>query len=387
MRRSKARSGRKARSARWRASILTLIPVVIVVAAFLVVFVLAQSSAHPAANGAAPPKPRGNQTNNPHTTENWTVAQGLPPQVTRLAFSAADGDKGYAVAFVNKQSQAMYTTTDRGVTWRQVGTINGPVGDFLSTDPFDTQDVVVLSAYAPTPGAYSFQRSLDGGKTWSEQTTTLTTTGQVSQIGWSDSTFLVGFQLDGQLLGSSAVVAFPKGGQGVHLDVNGKINGKAIAHLRLLTGRQKKIVAWGDDASASQNITGLATTDLGKTWATLPTPVSGAPLAPTAGSDDGSAMVASSVDNKQIAVSTDGGATWTAQPSFSDASDLNQAVFITAKSKKFVVAQGDGTYTVHNGKWTKISSKPAAYLSDNGSPQAARLWAYDTQGRVVWLDD
>jgi hypothetical protein len=360
---------------------------VIVVAAFLVVFVLAQSSAHPAANGAAPPKPRGNQTNNPHTTENWTVAQGLPSQVTRLAFSAADGDKGYAVAFVNKQSQAMYTTTDRGVTWRQAGTINGPVGDFLSTDPFDTQDVVVLSAYAPTPGAYSFQRSLDGGKTWSEQTTTLTTTGQVSQIGWSDSTFLVGFQLDGQLLGSSAVVAFPKGGSGVHLDVNGKINGKAIAHLRLLTGRQKKIVAWGDDASASQNITGLATTDLGKTWTTLPTPISGAPLAPTAGSDDGSAMVASSADNKQIAVSTDGGATWTAQPSFPDASDLNQAVFITAKSKKFVVAQGDGTYTVHNGKWTKIASKPAAYLSDNGSPQAARLWAYDTQGRVVWLDD
>src|SRR5262249_26283740 len=157
-----------------------------------------------------------------------------PSQVTRLAFSAADDTRGYAVAFVNKQSQTVYTTTDRGVTWRQAGTINGPVGDFLTTNPLDAQDVAVLSAYAPTPGEYAFQRSLDGGKTWSTQSTMLTTTGQVSQIGWSGSTFLLGVQLDGQLQGSSAVVAFPRGGPSVHLDVNGKLNGKAIPHLRLL---------------------------------------------------------------------------------------------------------------------------------------------------------
>jgi hypothetical protein len=66
----------------------------------------------------------------------------------------------------------------------------------------------------------------------------LPTTGEISATGytgWSGSTFLVGFQLDGHLLGSSAVIAFPKGGASRHLDDNGKINGKASKQLRLLT--------------------------------------------------------------------------------------------------------------------------------------------------------
>src|SRR5262249_43108298 len=147
---------------------LALAPVLIIVAAFLVVFLLAHGTGAPAASGNAstPPKPQGTKAENPPTSEKWTVAKGLPTQVTRLAFSAADSSRGYAVAFVNKQSQTVYTTADRGASWRQAGTFSGPVGDFLSTDPLDAQDVVALTAYAPTPGEYTFQRSLDGGKTW-----------------------------------------------------------------------------------------------------------------------------------------------------------------------------------------------------------------------------
>jgi hypothetical protein len=173
----------------------------------------------------------------------------------------------------------------------------------------------------------------------------------------------------------------------VHLDVNGKLNGQAIKHLRLLTGNKNKIVVWGDDGAAAPTITGLATTDLGKTWAAQPNATPGGKLGPTASSDDGSALVATSADNQQIALSTDGGASWMAQPSFADARNANAAVFVTAKSKKAIVALDSGTYSVKNGKWTRITSKAAANLSDNGSPQGARLWAYDTQGQVIWLDD
>lgn len=389
MRRSRANVRRKATATPSYSRIFLFGPVLIVVAAFLIIFVLAQSAgtAAPTGPGAEPTKPQGTRTDKSPTTEKWTVAKGLPSQVTRLAFSAADSSRGYASVFLNKQSQTIYTTTDRGVSWQQAGSFSGPVGDYISTDPLDAQDVVVLSAYAPQPGEYTFQRSLDGGKTWSTQSTTLTTTGQVSQIGWSGSMFLLGVQLDGQLQGSSALVAFPKGQPGVHLDVNGKLNGQVIKHLRLLTGNKNKIVAWGDDGSAAQNLTGLVTADLGKSWAAQPNSTPGAKLGPTASSDDGSALVATSADNQQIAVSTDGGASWTAQPSFAGAQNANAAVFVTAKSKKTVVALDSGTYAVKNGKWTRITSKAAANLSDNGSANGARLWAYDAQGQVIWLDD
>src|SRR5215831_11263943 len=111
MRRSKANARRRATSAqfstRFNARILTLAPVLGVDAAFLVVFLLVHSSATPAPGGAGaePTKPQGTKTDNSPTTEKWTVAKGLPSQVTRLAFSAADSSRGYAVAFVSKQSQ------------------------------------------------------------------------------------------------------------------------------------------------------------------------------------------------------------------------------------------------------------------------------------------
>jgi photosystem II stability/assembly factor-like uncharacterized protein len=292
-----------------------------------------------------------------------------------LAFSAADATRGYAAAFVNKQTQALYTTTDGGTTWQRSGTVQGPVGDFLSTDPLDPADVVMLSSYAPTPGAYTFQRSLDGGRTWSTQSTDLPTTGMVSQTGWSDATFLVGFQLDGQLQGSSAVVAFPKGQAGVHLDVNGKINGQAIPHLHLLTGRHNKITVWGDDGSAAQNLIGVATTDLGRSWASLPSTILGMTFLPTAATDDGATVLAVSEDGKRIAESGDDGDTWAALPSVVGAPQSTQGVFVTAKGKTAVVTLSDGTYTLHAGTWRKVTSKQVAVVSDGQSPNATRCWS------------
>ncbi|MGH2505494.1 MAG: hypothetical protein ACRDID_23530, partial [Ktedonobacterales bacterium] len=279
-----------------------------------------------------------------------------------------------------------YSTTDHGTNWSQAGTLQSPTGDFLSADPHDPRDVVVLSAYAPTVGTYTFERSFDGGRTWSAETTTLGATGMVSKTGWSDSTFLVGFQLDGQLQGSSAVVAFPRGRLSVHLDVNGKINGAPVAHLRLLTGRQGKVVVWGDDGSSAQNAIGAATSDFGQHWTTLPSVTPGTSLIPDAATDDGAAVVATSTDNARAAISGDGGATWAALPAFTGAPAATQGVFITAGSRAVIIARGDGSYGVRNGAWSKITSKQIAFLSDSGPQHSARLWSYDAQGHVIWLD-
>ncbi|HEX2347620.1 MAG TPA: hypothetical protein VHI51_04205 [Ktedonobacterales bacterium] len=342
------------------------------------------------ASGQPPAKPGGVQSTTSSTGEHWTLAKGLPSQVTALAFSDANPTTGYAVAFINKQTQAVYSTTDHGTSWSQAGTLQAPTGDFLATDPHDPRDVVVLSAYAPTVGTYTFERSFDGGRTWSAQTTTLPTTGMVSKIGWSDSTFLVGFQLDAQLQGSSAVVAFPRGGASAHLDANGKINGVSVAHLRLLTGRQGKMIVWGDDGSSAQNAMGAATSDLGQHWSALPsvTPGAkpGATLIPDAATDDDAAVVATSTDNAKVAISNDGGATWAALPAFTGAPAPIQGVFIAAGSRAVVIARGDGSWAVRNGAWSKVTSKQIAFLSASGPQHSARLWSFDAQGHVIWLD-
>ena len=379
---------RRARAARLRARGAAVGSVLVMAVVVVGIFAFTHHSQNTPASGQppAPTKPGGVQSTTSSSGEHWTLAQGLPSQVTALAFSGANTANGYAVAFVNKQTQAIYATTDHGTSWSQAGTVQSPTGDFLSADPHDPRDVVVLSAYAPTVGTYSFERSFDGGRTWSAETTTLTTTGMVSKTGWSDSTFLVGFQLDGQLQGSSAVVAFPRGRPSVHLDVNGKINGASVAHLRLLTGRQGRVVVWGDDGSSAQHAIGAATSDLGQHWTTLPNVKPGTSLIPDAATDDGATVVATSTDSTKVAVSSDGGATWAALPAFTGAPAAIQGVFITAGSKAVVIARGDGSYAVRNGAWRAITSKQIAFLSDSGPQQSARLWSYDAQGHVIWLD-
>jgi photosystem II stability/assembly factor-like uncharacterized protein len=320
------------------------------------------------------------------------VAKDLPAhQVMRIAFSASEPTRGYASVFTGKQTQALYATTDNGVSWSQAGTVDAPEGDIISVDPLDPQDVVMLTVYAPMPGAYTFQRTLDGGRTWSPQTADLPTTGEISATGytgWSDSTFLVGFPLEGNLQGSTAVIAFPKGGASRHLDDNGKISGKAIKHLRLLTGCQGRIQIWGDDGSSGQNIIGAATSDLGQTWTSLSPPmIGGTPLTPAGASDDGSALVATSADNTQYALSSDGGTTWTPQPALSGRCLGQQQIFIAAKSKTVVVACNDSAYSLRGGVWSSLTSNPVVSVSENGAKSAVRLWSYDYEGRTLWRDE
>jgi photosystem II stability/assembly factor-like uncharacterized protein len=315
------------------------------------------------------------------------VAKDLPAhQVMQLAFSAYEPARGYASVFTDQRTPALYTTTDGGLSWRQAGGFSGPVGDFMSTDPLDAQDVVMVSSYAPMPGDYTFQRSLDGGKTWTPQSTTLTTTGAVSRIGWSGSTFLLGFALDQPLLGSSAVIAFPKGQASRRLDDNGKLNGQAIKHLRLLTGQCGRIQVWGDDGSQAQNTIGAATSDLGRTWTELSPPtIGGTALIPTAAAD-ASAIVATSTDNSQFALSDDGGNTWSPQPAIPGRREGEQEIFVSTKGKTIVVSDGGGAYSLRNAAWSRITGNPVVCLSENGSSSGVRLWSYDKEGRTLWRD-
>lgn len=385
----KARTtARQARQQQTRgATIGVAIFIAVVLVGFFFMKHATQNSTGSAAQGE-PTKPAGTVYVNQPTTEQWTVAQGLPTRAVHLAFSAADPTQGYGSLFVNKQEQYIYHTTDRGATWSQVGVIHGPVSMVLSCDPLDPRDVISLSAYAPVPGTYAIQRSLDGGKTWTDQTTSLPVTGEVSTTGWAGSTFLVGIALDQQLQGSSAVVAFPKNQPSVHLDVNGKVNGASIAHLTVLTGRNGKIEVWGDDGSNAGNVFAAMTNDLGRSWSVSSTTVHGKKGVAVIASDDGGAIFASSVDDSQLTVSTDDGATWTALPNLPGLGSLklNHGLYLTPHGKTLVALANGGTYVLANGSWKKATSKTVSFVADGDAQHSVRLWTTDTQGRMVWYD-
>jgi hypothetical protein len=144
----------------------------------------------------------------------------------------------------------------------------------------------------------------------------------------------------------------------------------------------------GDDGSSGQNIIGAATSDLGQTWTALSPPViDGTPLTPAGAADDGSALVATSADNTQYALSSDGGATWTPQPALSGRCVGQQQLFVTAKSKMIVVACNDSAYNLRGDVWSSITSNPVVCVSENGATSALRLWSYDYEGRALWRDE
>ncbi len=183
------------------------------------------------------------------------------------------------------------------------------------------------------------------------------------------------------------MIAFPKGGASRRLDDNGKINGKSVKHLRLLTGRQGRIQVWGDDGSSGQTIIGVATSDLGQTWTALTPPmVDGTALTPAGATDDGSALVATSADDTQYALSVDGGCAWLPQPLFSGRCVGEHQLFITAKSATILVACNDSAYSLRGGVWSSLTSKPVVSVSENGAASGVRLWSYDYEGNTLWRD-
>jgi hypothetical protein len=114
--------------------------------------------------------------------------------------------------------------------------------------------------------------------------------------------------------------------------------------------------------------------------------IGGASLIPAGAADDGSALVATSAENTQYALSGDGGATWTPQPTLSGRCVGQQQIFIAAKSKTIVVACNDSAYSLRGGVWGSLTSKPVVSVSENGATSGLRLWSYDYEGQTLWCD-
>ncbi len=291
---------------------------------------------------------------------------------------------------MNKTTQAVYTTTNTGSVWKYVNAVQAPVADALATDPTDPQDIVMLSFSAPAPGTYTIQRSTDGGRTWTQQVTSLPSAATVSQIGWADSTFLASFQLDRQPIGDSALVAFPAAGSSQHLDVDGKINGNSFPHIQLISSHNHTLQIWGVDDAQPQRTIGLATANMGQTWQTLSATAGGNAIKPIATTANGAALVAMTTNQAQVALSRDGGLTWQLQKSLGAGTfQGDRESFVTGAGQLLLhVSTGanPGMYGLRNGAWIKITARDVVAVSTDANGNPVRLWSYDTNGLVTWMN-
>ncbi len=317
------------------------------------------------------------------TIGTWTTSQGLPQRITNYSFSAQTPTIGYAAVLTTPMSQAIYKTTDAGTTWQKISNITASVGDYISIDPINTQDIVLLSGEIPAPGEYAIQRSYDGGITWSAQSTTLDSDAAVSQMGWIGSTFVVGFDMAGNQMGYAAVVAFPSKQNSFHLDVSDKIDATAITHITLISGTQKALQIWG---MTNSGMVGFLTSDLGNHWTTLLNSASTTDPTPVAASANGVTVASLNTNNSQITIAVNGSVVLNMNAGANGLPNTLQQVFISADGKFVAIDGGDGMYLLHNGQWVKVTATSAAMLAENAAGQP-RLWASNNQGQLSFQDD
>ena len=340
---------------------------------------------HSTVNGkdvtSVPTKPAGTTTTQPLSNGNWIVAQGLPrSSVTRFTFSSKTPSVGYASILNSKQTQDIYKTADAGTTC----SVLASASDIFSVNPLDSNDAVLATVYVPIPGTYTIQRTYDGGRNWTPQTIAMTTAATATVNGWVDDTFLLTFQVQGQSVSNSTVVAFAAKKEAVHIDNNGSINGVKLQQIYVVAGRKNRIQIWGTTDATKNTVVGLVTFDFGKNWKELPTTVSNVALQPIAATDDGTTLVSITLDKKQLALSTDEGTSWVTQPAHSSEGIwMEKGIFVTADSQIFA-AYSDGFYQLKQGAWSKVSKRDIVAASTNSTTHETRIWTYDENEQVVW---
>ncbi len=303
--------------------------------------------------------------------------------ITSYDFSAQTPTIGYASVLVTKMSQAIYKTTDAGTTWRKISSINSFYSDYISIDPINAQDIVLLSGEIPAPGEYAIERSYDGGIIWTAQTTTLDSDATISQFGWVGSSFVAGFELAGNQTGYSAVVAFPSKQSSFHLDISDKVNTTAIAHLTLISGTQTALQIWG---MTSFGMVGFLTTDMGKHWTTLLNSSFITSPVPAAASANGVTIASLNTNNSQITISVNGSVVLNMSAGTNGLPNTLRQAFISPDGKYVAVDSGDGEYLLHNNQWVKVTNTEVAMLAENAEGQP-RLWVGNNQGQLTYQDN
>lgn len=304
------------------------------------------------------------------------------------AVSAVSDD----VAWVTGHAAVVLRTRDGGVTWEQLRVPGADSLEFRDVQAFDAD---VASLLAAGPGARSrVFTTADGGRTWTTQFVNAEPRAFYDCFAFFDRRrgVVVSDAVDGRLL----VRATTDGGahwdlvpaEGVPAARDGEGAFAASGTCLVALGNHRAWIGSGSTAEARV----YRSADAGRTWAVTAVPVvsgEAAGVTSVAFRDErhgvalGGRIAAPADTNNQVAVTADGGATWTraGRPPFHGA--VYGSAYVPHASRPALVAAGPGGLAVSRddgATWTGLS--PHGYWAVGfASPRAG--WAVGPRGRIT----
>jgi photosystem II stability/assembly factor-like uncharacterized protein len=242
----------------------------------------------------------------------WNTAPGIGEgYVPRIAFAPSLPTTAYACIVNPNGKIAVSVTHDGGATWQSLGTPLSGSGSpcSITVNPRDAKDVVVNDGNSFTIGLV---RSRDGGKTW-----TRPNVGSLAFLswGWVGSTLFVATMLTDAGSQLTTLYASADGGPFVRLDKDGKLGGITLQMVRFIGGTSSTIFLQMGQIIQPIGESTYASTDGGKTWATVTFHDGGRLIHLYDTTPDGQTLVGVyDTTPSQLAISADAGQTWRRLP-------------------------------------------------------------------------
>ncbi len=296
------------------------------------------------------------------------------------------------VAWVSGHQAAVLRTTDGGATWERLHVPGADSLQFRDVQAFGVDDAYLLAA---GPGAGSrIYRTTDGGRTWTQQFVNREPRAFYDCFAFFDRErgVVVSDAVDGRLLvrrttdGGAHWNLVPPDGVPAALEEEGAFAASGTCLVTL--GERLAWIASGAPAGARV----YRSTDGGRRWSVTSVPVvagEGAGATSVAFRDArhgvalGGRIAAPSDTANQVAVTSDGGATWVraGRPPFPGA--VYGSAYVPGTRPPALVAAGPGGLALSRddgATWSAVSSN-AYWAVGFASPRAG--WAVGPRGRIT----
>lgn len=294
------------------------------------------------------------------------------------------------VAWVSSDAGTVLRTTDRGATWQSVGPpgVSGLL--FRDVEAFD-EDTAVIQSIGFTPDAFRIYRTTDGGQTWTLVFQNTEPTAFYDCMAFFDRHR--GLALSDPINGRFRILATSDGGRTWQI-VNADMPPALPTEFAFAASGQCISTAGGRDAWFGTGGDAIArvfhTGDRGQTWTVTNTPIRSAPSGgisalafrdPLHGIAVGGDFDPASASLDTLALTDDGGATWTLNTNAPD--ELRSGAHWVTGRDAIIVGPGGSDVSTDGGLTWRGFDEGSFHTVDCAGGHAC--WAAGTQGRVAYL--